>query len=43
MPFTNCLDYIYLDKYRQYFGEHIEQTLNYLNNLKAEDFKAKVG
>ena len=41
-PFVNCLDYIFIDKYRQLFNEHIEQALNYIKNLKEEDFKAKV-
>lgn len=36
------MDYIYLDKCRQLFSEHIEQALDYIKNLKDEDFKAKV-
>ncbi len=36
------MDYIFLDKYRQLFNEHIEQALDYIKNLKDEDFKAKV-
>ncbi|CAF0908766.1 unnamed protein product [Adineta steineri] len=40
-PFVNCMDYISLDKYRQLFGEHIDQALEYIINLKDEDFKAK--
>ena len=36
------MDYIFLDKYRQLFSEHIEQALDYIKNLKEEDFKAKV-
>ena len=36
------MDYIFLDKYRQLFNEHIEQALDYIKNLKEEDFKAKV-
>jgi len=35
------MDYIFLDKYRQLFSEHIEQALDYIKNLKEEDFKAK--
>ena len=38
----NCLDYIFIEKYRQLFGEHIEQAIDYIQNLKDEDFKAKV-
>ncbi|CAF4112559.1 unnamed protein product [Rotaria sp. Silwood2] len=40
-PFVNCMDYIYIDKYRQLFSEHIEQALDYIKNLKEQDFKAK--
>jgi uncharacterized protein (DUF433 family) len=36
------MDYILVDKYRQLFSEHIEQALEYVKNLKEEDFKAKV-
>jgi hypothetical protein len=36
------MDYIFLDKYRQLFSEHIEQAFDYIKNLKEEDFKAKV-
>jgi hypothetical protein len=36
------MDYIFVDKYRQLFTEHIEQALDYVKNLKEEDFKAKV-
>jgi len=36
------MDYIFIDKYRQLFSEHIEQALDYVKNLKEEDFKAKV-
>ena len=31
-----------LDRYKQLFNEHIEQALDYIKNLKEEDFKAKV-
>ncbi|CAF4573224.1 unnamed protein product [Rotaria sp. Silwood1] len=40
-PFVNCMDYIHIDKYRQLFSEHIEQALDYIKNLKEQDFKAK--
>ncbi|UJR13683.1 hypothetical protein I4U23_000695 [Adineta vaga] len=40
-PFVNCMDYLIVDKYRQLFSEHIEQALDYVKNLKEEDFKAK--
>ncbi|CAF1099925.1 unnamed protein product [Rotaria sp. Silwood1] len=40
-PFVNCMDYIFVEKYRQLFSEHIEQALDYIKNLKEEDFKAK--
>ncbi|CAF1420031.1 unnamed protein product, partial [Adineta steineri] len=40
-PFVNCMDYIIVDKYRQLFSEHTEQALEYVKNLKEEDFKAK--
>jgi len=36
------MDYLFLDKYRQLFNEHIEQALDYIKNLKEDDFKAKV-
>ena len=36
------MDYIFHDKYRQLFSEHIEQASNYINNLQDEDCKAKV-
>ena len=36
------MDYILIDKYRQLFSEHIEQALDYIKNLKEQDFKAKV-
>lgn len=36
------MDYIYVDKYRLLFNDHIEQALEYVKNLKEEDFKAKV-
>ncbi len=36
------MDYIIVEKYRQLFSEHIEQALDYIKNLKEEDFKAKV-
>lgn len=36
------MDYLYVDKYRQLFGEHVEQALDYVKNLKEEEFKAKV-
>ena len=36
------MDYITLEKYRQLFNDHIEQALDYVKNLKEEDFKAKV-
>jgi hypothetical protein len=36
------MEYIFLDKYRQLFSEHIEQSLDYIKYLKEEDFKAKV-
>ncbi|CAF0886485.1 unnamed protein product [Rotaria sordida] len=39
--FINCMDYIFIDKYRQLFSEHIEQALDYIKNLKEQDFKAK--
>ncbi|CAF3766292.1 unnamed protein product [Rotaria magnacalcarata] len=40
-PFVNCMDYIFIDKYRQLFSEHIEQASDYIKNLKEQDFKAK--
>ncbi|CAF0953347.1 unnamed protein product [Adineta ricciae] len=40
-PFVNCMDYIVVDKYRQLFSDHVEQALDYVKNLKDEDFKAK--
>jgi hypothetical protein len=36
------MEYIFSDKYRHLFSEHIEQALDYIKNLKEEDFKAKV-
>ena len=36
------MDYLILDRYRQLFNEHIEQAIEYIRNLKNEDFKAKV-
>lgn len=36
------MDYIFIDKYRQLFSEHIEQAIDYVKNLKEEDFKVKV-
>ena len=36
------MDYIIVEKYRQLFSEHMEQALEYVKNLKEEDFKAKV-
>lgn len=36
------MDYIFIDKYRQLFSEHIEQAIDYIKNLKEQDFKAKV-
>jgi len=40
-PFANCLDFIHKDKYQELFNEHVEQALEYVKNLKEEDFKAK--
>ncbi|CAF2054268.1 unnamed protein product [Rotaria magnacalcarata] len=40
-PFVNCMDYIFVEKYRQLFSDNIEQALDYVKNLKEEDFKAK--
>ena len=36
------MDYIVVDKYRQLFSDHVEQALDYVKNLREEDFKAKV-
>lgn len=36
------MDYINLDKYRLLFSDHIDQAIDYIKNLKDEDFKAKV-
>lgn len=36
------MDYISLEKYRQWFGEHIDQVIEHIQKLKDEDFKAKV-
>ena len=36
------MDYVFHDKYRQLFSEHIEQASNYISNLQDEDCKAKV-
>jgi hypothetical protein len=36
------MDYIFLDKYRELFNEHIEQAFDYIKSLKEDDFKAKV-
>ena len=36
------MDYIIIEKYRVLFNDHIEQALEYVKNLKEEDFKAKV-
>ncbi|CAF0751200.1 unnamed protein product [Adineta ricciae] len=41
VPFVNCMDYLFLDRYRQLFGEHVEQAIEYVQRLKEEDFKAK--
>jgi hypothetical protein len=41
-PFVNCMDYLFVDRYRQLFGEHIDQAIEYIQSLKEEDFKAKV-
>lgn len=41
-PFANCLDFIHKDKYQELFNEHVEQALEFVKNLKEEDFKAKV-
>ncbi|CAF3468624.1 unnamed protein product, partial [Rotaria sp. Silwood2] len=40
-PFAQCMDYLFIDKYQQLFSEHIEQALDYVKNLKEEDFKAE--
>jgi hypothetical protein len=36
------MHYIFIDRYRQLFSEHIDQAFDYIKNLKEEDFKAKV-
>ncbi|CAF1372553.1 unnamed protein product [Rotaria sordida] len=40
-PFAQCMEYLFIDKYQQLFSEHIEQALDYVKNLKEEDFKAE--
>lgn len=37
------MEYISIERYRQLFNEHLEQALDYVKNLKEDDFKAKVG
>lgn len=41
-PFANCMDYIFVDRYRQLFSEHIDQAMQHIQSLKEDDFKAKV-
>ncbi|CAF2084119.1 unnamed protein product [Rotaria magnacalcarata] len=40
-PFAQCIDYLFIDKYQQLFSEHAEEALNYVKNLKEEDFKTE--
>ncbi|CAF4075236.1 unnamed protein product, partial [Rotaria magnacalcarata] len=35
-PFVNCMDYIFVEKYRQLFSDNIEQALDYSTNTIFE-------
>ena len=36
------MEYIFIDRYRQLFIDHIEEALDYVHNIKDEDLKVKV-
>ncbi|CAF0766704.1 unnamed protein product [Didymodactylos carnosus] len=40
-PFTNCLEYVISDKYRQLFALHFEQALEHIKGLVKADLEIK--